>query len=114
METLGVNSDIDSIVRLGKLESENKRNRPIRVRFNSEQDKIDVMSRLSNLKKAEEKFNRISITDDYTIQEREEIQRFVAEAKRKNANETENFFWRVRGSPKTGLELRKVPKRLQK
>ena len=69
------------------------------------------MSRLSNLKKAEEKFHKISITADYTIQEREEIQRFVVEAKKKNESETENVFWRVRGSPKTGLGLQKVPKK---
>ena len=85
--------------------------RPLKVRFNSEQEKINVMNRLSNLKKADEKFKKISITDDYTMQEREEIQRFVAEAKRKNVDETGTFFWRVRGSPKTGLELRKVPKK---
>ena len=111
MDVLGVQIKVESIVRLGKFDEDRNRNRPLRVKFDSEQDKSKVMRRLSNLKKAEEKFNKISITDDYTIQEREEIQRFVAEAKKKNEHETGNFFWRVRGSPKTGLELRKVPKK---
>ena len=59
-----------------------------------------MMSRLSNLKKAEDKFRKISITDDYTIEERQEIKKFVDEAKTRNLSEEGNFFWRIRGSPK--------------
>ena len=114
METLGVDNNAESIVRLGKRDEETRRSRPLRVKFKSEDEKINVMNHLSNLKKAQEKFNKISITDDYTVQEREEIRRFVTEANKKNATETENFFWRVRGSPKTGLELKRVPKKTNK
>ena len=70
-----------------------------------------MMARLSNLKKAEDKFRKISITDDYTIEERQEMKKFVDEAKTRNLSEEGIFFWRIRGSPNIGLELRRVPKR---
>ena len=43
----------------------------------SDDEKERLMSRLSNLKNSEEKFRKISITDDYTVKEREEIRRWV-------------------------------------
>ena len=110
MYNLGVTAKPESIVRLGRRDEANK-SRPIKIRFKNEKEKSNVMTRLSNLKKAEEKFRRISITDDFTIEERQEIRRFVEEAKQKNAVEEGNFFWRVRGSPKTGLQLRRVLKK---
>ena len=111
LSTLGVECTLESIVRLGSEDLNNQKKRPLKIRFQCEEDKRDVMSRLSNLKKAEDRFKKISITDDYTMEERQEIRRFVDEAKKKNNNENGNFYWRVRGSPKTGLELRKVLKK---
>ena len=111
MQKLGVNHKPESIVRLGKT-NDSKKSRPLKVRFQTEEEKERVMSHLSNLKNAEHRFSRISITHDYTIEERQEIKRYVEEAKHKNSIEKENFFWRVRGSPKTGLELKRVPKKM--
>ena len=113
LETLGVDTHVESVARLGKTDEERTRSRPLKIRFRSEEEKHSVMNHLSNLKKAGERFNKISVTDDYTIQERQEIKRFVAEANKKNEVETGNFYWRVRGSPKTGLELRRVPKKVE-
>ena len=110
MYHLGVSIKPESITRLG-INDNAKKGRPIKVRFVNEKEKSKVMSHLSNLKKAEEKFRQISITDDFTMEERKEIKRFVDEAKSKNETEQGNFFWRVRGSPKTGLQLRRVQKK---
>ena len=112
MTVLGVDNYPESVVRLGNVDSDRKRSRPLRLAFRNEDEKNSIMKRLSNLKKAEEQFNKISITDDYTLEERQEIKKYVEEAQKKNKTETGNFYWRVRGSPKTGLELRKVPKKV--
>ena len=68
-------------VRIG-MKNESK-NRPIKVTFSSFQDKQKLMNNLSNLK-GKESFNKISITHDYTINERQLIQQFINEAKIKN------------------------------
>ena len=68
------------------------------------------MSRLPNLKNTEDRFKRISITDDYTIQEREEIRRFVEKAKEKSSAENGKFTWKVHGTPKNGLRLARIAK----
>ena len=112
---IGITTVPESVVRLGMIPEVPVANkvRPIKIRFKLPEEKDNMMSRLSNLKRAEDKFRKISITDDYTIEERQEIKKFVDEAKRRNETEEGNFFWRTRGSPKTGLELRRVPKRSQ-
>lgn len=112
---IGVTTEPETVVRLGNVPEIPVGNkiRPLKIKFNSPEEKAQMMSRLSNLKKAEAKFKKISITDDYTIEERQEIKRFVDEAKRRNSTEEGNFYWRTRGSQKTGLELRRVPKRTE-
>ena len=51
-----------------------------------------------------------SIRDDYTIQEREMVRKFVNDANEKNKadNTTE---WKVRGTPKNGLRVVKITAR---
>ena len=58
------------------------KNRPIKLRMNTESEMEKVMSRLPNLKNAEDHFRKISVTDDYTV-ERHEITKWVEKAKRK-------------------------------
>ena len=70
------------ITRLGKTQP--NKNRPLKVQLSNEQEKEKVMMRLSNLKDAEERFKKISITDDYTLEERQEIKSWVDKAKEKN------------------------------
>lgn len=71
------------------------------------------MSKLTNLKNAENKYKNLSITEDYTMEEQEEIKKWVEKAKERNQEEekTSQYVWRVRGSPKNGLRLTKLLKK---
>ena len=83
--------------------------RPIRLIFELESEKDKVLQNLSNLKNQNE-YNRISVTADYTQSEREMIKSHANEAKMKNENEPEDsgYVWKLRGTPKNGLFLRRV------
>ena len=50
---------------------------------------------------------KISVTDDYTIEEREEIRRWVNKANDNNDG-MKDYVWTVRGTPKTGIRLVKI------
>ena len=65
---------------------ENK-TRPIKIKFNLLSDKQLVMSSLSQLKEAPGMFRKISVTEDYTIEERAEIRKKVKETKNKTETE---------------------------
>ena len=73
-------------------------------------DKDNIMPRLVNLKNAEEIYRKVSVRDDYTIEEREMIKEWVKKAAQKN-NEENTQPWKVRGTPKNGLRLVKITKR---
>ena len=60
-----------------------------------------IMVNLKQLK-GQEKYKGVSMTDDHTIKDRNVIQERVEKAKRAKANE-----WRVRGTPKNGMCLKK-------
>ena len=68
-------------------------------------EKNEVMSRLGRLKDAVAEFKKISITDDYTREKREEIKIWIMLAKEKNIKEETGYTWKVRGTPKEGLRL---------
>ena len=90
----------------------NDRKRPIKVVLTSESDKKSVMSNLFKLKGKEE-FNGISIKPDYTLAERDQLRKYSEKAKLLNAEEpadSENI-WRIVGTPKNGLAVRKFRKR---
>ena len=99
----------EQIVRLGKKVTD--KDRPLRIKMKDERVRDTIMSRLTYLKDAEEKFSKISVTYDYTVEERQLIKTWVDKAKEKSEKETENFIWKVRGDPKNGLRLMKVTKR---
>ena len=108
MEILGVDVLPTSIVRLGKIEP--GKNRPVKLAMKSADDKEKVMSSLKRLKDADAAYHGLSIRDDYTIEERELIRKFVQDAAKRN--ETENTTaWKVRGTPKNGLRLVKITRR---
>ena len=69
------------------------------------------MSNLRNLKD-KKMYNGISITDDYTVTERKMIKEYTIKAKEKNSIEGENsdFVWKVRGTPKNGLVVKRFKK----
>ena len=74
------------------------------------EDKEQVMSNLKKLKDADPEFHRLSIRDDYTMEERDLIKKFAEDAKKKNKEEN-TTAWKVRGTPKNGLHLVKITKR---
>ena len=76
----------------------------------NEDDKGTIMSRLGNLKNADDKYRKVSIRDDYTLEERDMIREFVKKADAKNLQENTQE-WKVRGTPKTGLRLVRITKR---
>ena len=85
--------------------------RPIKVVFNTEAEKNKIMENLKELK-GQEKFRGMSITDDYTLAERQIIKEYSDKAKDYNNKEPQDsdYVWRVRGSPKNGLRLKKFQK----
>ena len=62
------------------------------------------MANLNRLKGTEDEFGRISVTDDYTNNEREEIKAWTQKAQEKSAQDQERVY-KVRGDPKNGLRL---------
>ena len=77
--------------------------------MNNEEDKDKV---LRNLKALKDKslYKGISITADYTYSERQLVRDYREQANEKNDNETANqtnYVWRVRGTPKNGLSLKR-------
>ena len=110
-DTVAKDISFKSITRLGKVDSENTKKRPIKVVMKSEEAKIVVMSNLRKLKGKEE-FNGLSITEDYTTKERELIRQYTEKAKEANSNEPVDSKTKVRGNPKNGLVIKKFQKKL--
>ena len=109
IQSIGVDTPIKSVSRIGR--QENSKKRPIKIVFNSSEDREKVMENLKNLK-GKEQYKGISVTEDYTTSERQMIRDFTSLAKEKNASEPENseFVWKVRGTPKNGLVLKRFMK----
>ena len=105
---LGIDINPESTVRLGK--SDHNRIRPLKLKMKTEEEKDAVMARLPNLKNAEDKFKKISVTDDYTVDERNEIRKWVDKAKEQNRDDNSDVIWKVRGTPKNGMRLVKFSK----
>ena len=64
------------------------------------------MGNLSKLNQAPAIFKKISVTDDYTMMEREEIRKMVKEANNKMESDNDGkYIYKVRGSPKNGLVI---------
>ena len=102
LKKLGISNAPASVSRLGK--PNDRKRRPIKLVMKSKQDKTKVLNNLSKLKGTEEDLGKISITDDYTQTEREEIKRWVMKAKEKTAQDPDKVY-KVRGDPKNGLKL---------
>ena len=105
-EILGLTIRPTSTTRLGKFDPDGNC-RPLKLVMKSIEEKQSVMSRLSNLKTAEEQYRKISVKDDYTPSERELIRYKHKQAQEMNEKENTNL-WKVRGTPKNGLRIVKV------
>ena len=80
--------------------------------MNCEEDRDAVMANLNCLK-GNETYNNISVTEDYTMDERKVIKEWNEKAKARNENEPVGsmYEWKVRGSPKNGILLKKFQNR---
>ena len=98
-----------SLQRIGKPQPDRKR--PLMLVLNNELDKEKILQNLTKLKD-QMKFKGVSVTEDYTIAERKMLTEWKEKAKAKNTEEDpeSNFIWRVRGTPKNGLTLKKFQK----
>ena len=104
---LGTDFQPKLIQRLGT--AQKNKIRPLRITMNTEEEKDKIMSRLPNLKNSRDRIKKITVTEDYTVEERQEIKKWVVRAKEKTKEENdENITWKVRGTPKNGLHLVKI------
>ena len=110
MKILGLNIEPENICRIGKNSEANAtHSRPIKLTMTSVEHKDMVMSRLVNLKTAEDRYRRISVKEDYTYEERELVRQWKKKVDEKNKAQN-TTDWRLRGDPKNGLRLVKVNK----
>ena len=108
MEVLELDVKPTGIIRIGKFNM--GKSRPIKLTMSSAADKKSVMENLKRLKDADEVYRCLSIRDDYTLKERELINKYAQEAKEKNEADNTNE-WKVRGTPKNGLRVVRITKR---
>ena len=96
-----------SIQRIGK--SLPMKSRPIKIILNSAAKKVRLMKQLKNLKGKQE-YLRISITNDLTPSERALYKSWKDKADEKDNDESleSGYKWKVRGTLKSGLYLKKV------
>ena len=118
-QILGVSVKPVLVTRLGKMpeirdESINGkiRHRPIKVTMSSIEHKELVIARLVNLKNADDKYRKISVKYDYTIEERNLARQWLEKAQELNKNENTNVHV-VRGNPKNGFRLAKIARTSQ-
>ena len=110
LERIGVEAQPTSMTRLGKPEVNKKR--PLKIVMSSRNEKALVMANLQKLKGSEDQLGKLSVRDDYTIEERAEIKAWVDKAKAANEeNDNNELFWAVRGTPKNGMRLVKLTRR---
>ena len=78
LQIIGVEAIPASTTHIGKRSV--ARPRPIKIVMGNQNEKEMIMTSLGKLKNAVEKFKRISVTDDYTAEERDAIKNKVTEA----------------------------------
>ena len=81
--------------------------RPIRITMESLERKREFMAQLWKLKNGPKRFQKISVTEDYTQEERKEIKRWVDEAKERTKKD-DGYVWKIRGSPRSKLRFVKM------
>ena len=105
-EATDTQQEVSLINRLGP--KRDGKTRPLMVRMKNKEEKEKFMSKLWMLKNSRTRFKSMSITNDYTIEERHMIRKCVEEAKRRNTTEMSEYQWKVRGTPKEGLKLVRI------
>ena len=101
LQAIHVKCKPTAVFRLGMRQIDKER--PLMVRLNSSEEKYEILKKLSLLKYSKRKYEeKISVTHDYTQEERKIIKRLVEEAKRMNVKEqnergNQDYKWKVRG-----------------
>ena len=75
LDTIGLTLKPKQIIRLGKPNEDKKR--LIKLVMSNAAEKDNIMVRLVNLKYAEDIYRKLSVRDDYTIEERNQIKEWV-------------------------------------
>ena len=83
------------------------KDRPIKLVLDKESDKQAILKKLKNLK-GKRTYIGVSITEDFTINERNTIKRWRQKMNEKNKEDINGNCWRLRGSPRTSLRLIKI------
>ena len=100
-ETEPESNTVDKLFRLSRRVVRCNVPRPLLVGFHSHDIKEKVVSKLKNLKEAEERFKGISLAHDITPWQRTEIKRLVEQAKQNHASTSsdgaENYWFQVVG-----------------
>ena len=115
ISSLALNIKYKTMYRLGKRAETNEASkRPIKIIMNNDADKDRIMENLKHLKGKEE-YKGISVKDDYTIEERNLIKEWNEKAKLANTKEPADskHEWKVRGTPKNGMLLKRFQKRVK-
>ncbi|ESO12407.1 hypothetical protein HELRODRAFT_158928 [Helobdella robusta] len=90
-------SDVVKVFRQGKKEEQITSPRPIIVKFNNTSSKVLVMNKLFKIKLLDDKLKSIRISHDMTREQRTDYRKLVDEAKSREADDGEDFLYRVRG-----------------
>ena len=108
---IGVEATPVAVMRLGEAKNEDgPRHRPIKIVMKSNDDKNNVMRNLGRLKGTERYFGKISIKDDYTTNEREQI-RMLTQQAATQTQESADRSYKVRGNSKNGWHIMSFPKK---
>ena len=102
-KAVGVTSLPKSFTRLGS-QSTHARGRPVKLVMNNLQEKKIFMNNLPKLKTAEENIRRISITHDFTLEQRKINAAMVKKAREMTSNNN-NYVWKLRGLPLGMMKL---------
>ena len=78
--------------------------RPMMIEFASRSTKNLIMENLNKIKQLDDEFQNIVVSHDLTKDQREQRIKLVAEAKQKQANDSGEYIYRVKGEP-TNLRI---------
>ncbi|XP_019631476.1 PREDICTED: uncharacterized protein LOC109475302 [Branchiostoma belcheri] len=110
---LEVDVKVKEMYRLGKkTDNDSKRGRPLKITLENKEDRAVILNRLYKLKGAEDQIRRISVTADFSRDEREKIKALVQEAKNRTQQEVKgDYIHVVRGTyPKLQIIRKKQRK----
>ena len=83
----------------------------MKIVMKTKDDKEKVMRNLGRLKGTERYFGKISVKDDYTSNERDQIRKLTEQAKHQSEENKDNKVFKVRGNAKNGWRIVSFPRK---